>query len=111
MTPPACADVGRRQEALTSREQELEKLLGEERRRLEQLAGMSAPDAKAELIHRMEEEAQADAANRIREIREIRQAQRRARGEEDHRARDPAHRRRAHRRNDGLGRRRCRTTR
>ena len=30
----------------------------------------SAQDAKAELIRRMEEEAQADAANRIREIRE-----------------------------------------
>jgi ribonuclease Y len=31
---------------------------------------MSAQDAKNELIRRMEEEAQADAANRIREIRE-----------------------------------------
>jgi len=55
---------------LAQRQQELEKLLGEERRRLEQLAGISATDAKAELMHRMEEEAQADAANRIREIRE-----------------------------------------
>src|SRR5205814_4546172 len=40
------------------------------RRRLEQMAGMSAQDAKAELIRRMEEAAQADAANRVREIRE-----------------------------------------
>src|SRR5215208_3239995 len=70
-------DAGRRTEALAGqektlaqREQELEKLLGEERRRLEQLAGISAGDAKAELMHRMEEEAQADAANKIREIRE-----------------------------------------
>src|SRR5437868_12149597 len=55
---------------LAQRQQELEKLLGEERRRLEQLAGISATDAKAELMHRMEEEAQADAANKIREIRE-----------------------------------------
>ena len=55
---------------LTQKQGELEKLLGEERRRLEQLAGISATDAKAELMHRMEEEAQADAANRIREIRE-----------------------------------------
>ena len=59
-----------REQTLTQREQELEKLLGEERRRLEQLAGISAADAKAELVHRMEEEAQADAANLIREIRE-----------------------------------------
>ena len=59
-----------REQTLGQREQELERLLGEERRRLEQLAGISAGDAKAELIHRMEEEAHADAANRIREIRE-----------------------------------------
>ena len=70
-------DTNRRAEAvavnernLGARQQELEKLLAEERRRLEQLAGISATDAKAELMHRMEEEAQADAANRIREIRE-----------------------------------------
>ena len=70
-------DTNRRTEAVVAqertmaqREQELEKLLGEERRRLEQLAGISAGDAKAELMHRMEEEAQADAANKIREIRE-----------------------------------------
>jgi ribonuclease Y len=55
---------------LIQKQQDLEKLLGEERRRLEQLAGISAADAKAELMHRMEEEALADAANKIREIRE-----------------------------------------
>jgi len=62
--------LGAREGTLTAREQELDKLLGEERRRLEQLAGISAADAKAELIHRMAEEAEADAANQIREIRE-----------------------------------------
>ena len=62
--------LGARELTLTQREQELDKLLGEERRRLEQLAGITAADAKAELIHRMEEEAHADAANKIREIRE-----------------------------------------
>ena len=62
--------LGGREQAIGQREQELEKLLREERRRLEQLAGISAADAKAELIHRMEEEAHADAANQIREIRE-----------------------------------------
>ncbi len=64
------SDFGRREKAVGEREADLEKLVGEERRRLEQLAGMSAQDAKHELIRRMEEEAQADAANQIREIRE-----------------------------------------
>src|SRR6267378_72707 len=69
-TSQRTATLGARDQTLTQREQELDKLLGEERRRLEQLAGITAADAKAELIHRMEEEAQADAANQIREIRE-----------------------------------------
>src|SRR5678815_2215421 len=63
-------EFGRREKTIGEREQELERLFAEERRRLEQMAGMSAQDAKSELIRRMEEEAQADAANRIREIRE-----------------------------------------
>jgi ribonuclease Y len=64
------SDFGRREKAVQTREEELDRMLGEERRRLEQLAGMSAQDAKAELIRRLEEEAQADAANTLREIRE-----------------------------------------
>jgi ribonucrease Y len=64
------SDFGRREKAIQDREQELERLMNDERRRLEQMAGMSAQDAKNELMRRMEEEAQADAANRIREIRE-----------------------------------------
>jgi ribonuclease Y len=64
------SDLGSREQIVGQREQELEKLLREERRRLEQLAGISAADAKAELIQRIEEEAHADAANKIREIRE-----------------------------------------
>jgi ribonuclease Y len=64
------SEFGRREKTIADREGELEKMVGEERRRLEQMAGMSAQDAKAELIRRMEEEAMADAANRIREIRE-----------------------------------------
>ncbi len=64
------SDFGRREKIVADREQELEKLIADERRRLEQVAGMSAQDAKNELIRRMEDEAQADAANRVREIRE-----------------------------------------
>jgi ribonuclease Y len=64
------ADVGRQDKKQQEREQELDRQAAEAQRRLEQLAGLSAADAKVELMHRMEEEAQADAANRVREIRE-----------------------------------------
>jgi ribonucrease Y len=64
------SDFGRREKIVADREEELRKLVAEERQRLEQLAGMSAHDAKAELMRRLEEEAQADAANRLREVRE-----------------------------------------
>jgi ribonuclease Y len=64
------SDLGRKEKSVEEKQQELDKMVGEERRRLEQLAGLSAAEAKAELIRRMEEEAQADAANRLREIRE-----------------------------------------
>jgi ribonucrease Y len=64
------SEFGRREKTVVQREDELEKLVAEERRRLEQLAGLSAQDAKAELMRRLEEEAHADAANTIREIRE-----------------------------------------
>src|SRR5688572_8166405 len=64
------SEFGRKEKTVTDREDELKKLISEERERLERLAGMSAQDAKAELIRRLEEEAQADAANKLREIRE-----------------------------------------
>ena len=64
------SDLGRKEKSVAEREQELEKLIAEERRRLESLAGMSASEAKQELIVRLEREAEADAANRLREIRD-----------------------------------------
>lgn len=64
------SELGRREKQLEERQAELDTLVGEERRRLEQLAGLSASEAKAELIRRLEEEAHADAGNKIREIRE-----------------------------------------
>ena len=63
-------EVGRKEKTVTQREEELEKLVSDEKRKLETLAGMSASEAKAELMQRLEEEAAADAANRLREIRE-----------------------------------------
>jgi ribonucrease Y len=64
------SDLGRKEKGVGDREAELERLVADERRRLESLAGMSASEAKSELIARLEREAEADAANRIREIRE-----------------------------------------
>jgi ribonuclease Y len=64
------SELGRREKVLDEKQAELDGLVGEERRRLEQLAGLSVLDAKAELIRRVEEEAMADAANKLREIRE-----------------------------------------
>ncbi|WP_053334488.1 ribonuclease Y [Gemmatimonas phototrophica] len=63
-------ELGVREQAAGGREQELEKLIAEERRKLEQLAGLSADQAKAELVRRLEDEALADASSRLREIRE-----------------------------------------
>jgi len=63
-------ELGAREGATGARELELERLIAEERRRLEQLAGLSADQAKAELVRRLEDEASADAASRLREIRE-----------------------------------------
>src|SRR5687768_7690048 len=64
------SELGRKEKTVATREEELEKLVAEERRKLEQLSGLTAQEAKAELVQRLEEEAHADAANRIREIRE-----------------------------------------
>jgi ribonucrease Y len=64
------SDLGRREKGVSDREGELERLVTDERRRLEQLSGMSVQEARQELMQRMEEEAQAEAANRLREIRE-----------------------------------------
>jgi len=63
-------ELGRKEKLVADRQAELDRMVGEERRRLEALAGMSAMDARNELVQRMEEEAQAEAANRVREIRE-----------------------------------------
>jgi ribonuclease Y len=64
------SDLGRKEKTVEERQAELDKMVSEERRRLELLAGLSATEAKAELVRRMEEEAHADAANRLREIRD-----------------------------------------
>ena len=64
------SELGRREAKSADRAAELDKLVDDERRRLEQLAGLTADEAKAELMRRMEDTALADAASRLREIRE-----------------------------------------
>ena len=64
------SELGRREKIVADRQEEVERLVGDATRRLEELAGLSATDARAELMRRMEEQAVADAANRVREIRE-----------------------------------------
>ena len=66
----SAADIASRENSLGDRQAELDRLIVEERHRLEAMSGMSAADAKSELIKRLEEEAHADAANRLRVIRE-----------------------------------------
>lgn len=59
-----------REQALLARQRELDRALAEETHKLEQIAGMSVGQAKAELMRRLEDEALADVASRLREIRE-----------------------------------------
>ena len=70
-----------RESATAARERELDGMIEDERRRLEQLSGLTVEEAKAELMRRLEDSAIADAANKLREIRETskRNAEREAR--------------------------------
>ncbi|MEE4273014.1 MAG: ribonuclease Y [Thermoanaerobaculales bacterium] len=56
--------------ALGDRSDELEAALAEERVKLEQIAGLTTDQAKAELLKAMENEARMDGANLVRKIEE-----------------------------------------
>jgi ribonuclease Y len=62
--------LGRREKEVERRGQELVAKIGEVQHRLETLAGLSADEARRQLMHDMEEAARADAAQRIREVKE-----------------------------------------
>jgi ribonucrease Y len=64
------AALGAREKELEGERRELEARTAEARQRLESLAGLSAEEARRELLHGLEEEARATAAQRIREIKE-----------------------------------------
>ena len=58
----------RRDNELNDRQQDLDKLLGEERHKLEQIAGLTAQQAKEELLRVIETEARNDAAHLMKRI-------------------------------------------
>jgi len=63
-------DVARREGAVEERGLELTRLLSEQTARLERAAGMTADEARAELVSRIENEARAEASRRTQEIRD-----------------------------------------
>ena len=57
-------------ETLAERDRELTRVLGEQNARLQRISGMTADEAKSQLIANMENEARSEAAKRLQEIRE-----------------------------------------
>ncbi len=60
--------LGEREKKLETREGELQQLIEDQRHKLEQVAGLSAEEAKRELIRGIENEAKLDAARIIQRI-------------------------------------------
>ena len=63
-------EVAQREGAVETRGTELHGLIEEQTRRLERIAGLTAGEARAELIVGIESEARTEAARRVTEIRE-----------------------------------------
>jgi ribonucrease Y len=74
-------DLTQREAATTARTAELDQLAREHQTRLERIAGMSAEEARSQLVASIESEARAEAAKRVTEIRDAaqRNAEREAR--------------------------------
>ena len=60
----------RREKQVEARDAELGQRIGEVQHRLESLAGLSADEARRQLVHDMEEAARAEAGQLLREIKE-----------------------------------------
>ncbi len=60
--------LGQLEERLKGREQEVEQLVEAQREKLEKLSGISAEEAKQQLMSMMESEARHDSAKRIKQI-------------------------------------------
>jgi ribonuclease Y len=63
-------ELGTREKAVTERNDQLDRLVKEQTGRLERIAGMSAEEARQQLVSAVESEARAEAARRVTEIRE-----------------------------------------
>jgi ribonucrease Y len=63
-------DLGRREQACQDRERALGAREAEAQTRLERLAGLTAQEAKQELLHGLEDEARSEAAALARELRD-----------------------------------------
>ena len=74
-------DLSQRESQIKARDAELDRLAREQTSRLERIAGMSAEEARQQLILAIENEARAEVARRAAEIRELatRNAEREAR--------------------------------
>ena len=74
-------EVAQRESAVQQRNGQLDALMQEQTARLERVAGMSADEARAQLLSSIESEARAEANRRVQEIREAaqRNAEREAR--------------------------------
>jgi ribonuclease Y len=64
------ASLAAREQALPAREREIEALKAEQSKRLEQIAGLTADEARRELLQRAEDAARSDAAALARDIKE-----------------------------------------
>jgi ribonuclease Y len=74
-------DLGQREGAVTKRSDDLQRLIAEQTSRLERVAGMSAEEARAQLLASIESEARAEGSRLVAEIRDSaqRNAEREAR--------------------------------
>ena len=66
-------DLGKREEALAQRNQQLDTLTREQTQRLERIAGLTADEARRELIAAVESEARAEASRLVSEVRDTAQ--------------------------------------
>lgn len=64
------AQMARREETISAEETKVEQMVGEQRQRLERLAGMSQAEARRMLIEEQEERARQLASRKVREIKD-----------------------------------------
>jgi ribonuclease Y len=62
--------IARREETVRGKEEEIERVLQEQRQRLERVAGLTADEARREVLQKAEDEAKGQAQALAREIRE-----------------------------------------